>query len=150
MSRLIDADAVEKVLEEKHFRRVLDSDRWLIADIRKSIMDLPTIDAEPHWIPCSERLPEDTDDVLVTYYSDVAKMGNEESPVFRRIYETYVNGLPSMDGKTYRRLMMVPEITMLWYYPEEKQWSFLDGSDLPEYITITAWMPLPKPYEVKE
>ena len=47
MSRLIDADAVEKVLEEKHFRRVLDSDRWLIADIRKSIMDLPTIDAVP-------------------------------------------------------------------------------------------------------
>lgn len=47
MTRLIDADAVEKVLKEKHFRRVLDSDRWLIADIRKSIMDLPTIDAEP-------------------------------------------------------------------------------------------------------
>lgn len=47
MQRLIDADAVEKVLKEKHFNRVLDSDRWVIADIKKGIMDLPTIDAEP-------------------------------------------------------------------------------------------------------
>ena len=45
--RLIYADAIEKVLEEKHFKRVLDSDRWLIADIKKSIMDLPTVDAVP-------------------------------------------------------------------------------------------------------
>ena len=47
MTRLIYADAIEKVLEEKHFKRVLDSDRWLIADIKKSIMDLPTVDAVP-------------------------------------------------------------------------------------------------------
>lgn len=47
MTRYIDADAIEKVLEEKHFKRPLDSDRWLIADIKKSIMDLPTIDAVP-------------------------------------------------------------------------------------------------------
>lgn len=47
MQRLIDADAIEKIFEEKHFNRVLDSDRWLIADIKKSIMDLPTIDAVP-------------------------------------------------------------------------------------------------------
>lgn len=47
MTRLIDANEIEKVLEEKHFNRVLDSDRWIIADIKKSIMDLQTIDAEP-------------------------------------------------------------------------------------------------------
>lgn len=47
MKRLMDADAIEKVLEEKHFKRVLDSDRWLIADIKKSIMDLPAVDAVP-------------------------------------------------------------------------------------------------------
>ena len=35
--RLIYADAIEKVLEEKHFKRVLDSDRWLIADIKKAL-----------------------------------------------------------------------------------------------------------------
>lgn len=47
MTRYIDADAIEKVLEEKHFNRVLDSDRWIIADIKKGIIDLPTIDAVP-------------------------------------------------------------------------------------------------------
>lgn len=112
--------------------------------------EVPIAEVVPRWIPVAERLPEYNGVVLVSYYSDIAKMGNEESPVFRRIYETYENGLSSMDGETYRRLMIMPEVTMLWYYPEEKQWSFPDGSDLPEYMTITAWLPIPEPYEVKE
>lgn len=33
----------------------------------QSIIDkMPTIKPEPHWIPCSERLPELDDEVLVT------------------------------------------------------------------------------------
>jgi len=33
----------------------------------QSIIDkMPTINSQPHWIPCSERLPELDDEVLVT------------------------------------------------------------------------------------
>ena len=28
-------------------------------DIANGIKDMPTIEPEPHWIPCSERLPEE-------------------------------------------------------------------------------------------
>ena len=45
MTRFIDADAVEKVLTDLYIKRPLDSDRWVIAEIKKGIMDLPTIDA---------------------------------------------------------------------------------------------------------
>ena len=70
--RLIYADAIEKVLEEKHFKRVLDSDRWLIADIKKSIMDLPTVDAVPV-IQCKDCIHNvanrKTDPIDITDYS---------------------------------------------------------------------------------
>ena len=47
MTRLIDADAVEKVLTDLYIKRPLDSDRWVIEDIKESIIDLPTVDAVP-------------------------------------------------------------------------------------------------------
>ena len=31
------------------------------------IMRFPSAQQEPHWIPCSERLPDEDSDILVTY-----------------------------------------------------------------------------------
>ena len=53
--RLIDADALIAYLTEN----------WIPANI-DAIDAQPTITPEPHWIPCSERLPELDDEVLVT------------------------------------------------------------------------------------
>jgi hypothetical protein len=51
MTRLIDADSVEKVLTDLYIKRPLDSDRWVIGAIESGIRKLPTIDAIPvDWI----------------------------------------------------------------------------------------------------
>ena len=44
---LISREAAVHVLCEENINRPLDSDRWLISDIYKKIVELPTIDAVP-------------------------------------------------------------------------------------------------------
>ena len=61
--RLIDADALETVITQ------LNENGWEITRneyklIDRVLFEIPTIEPEPHWIPCSERLPEDGQDVL--------------------------------------------------------------------------------------
>lgn len=51
--RLIDADAL------------LDCIPYEDVTSRMAVANAPTIEQEPQWIPCSERLPEDDTDVLV-------------------------------------------------------------------------------------
>jgi hypothetical protein len=53
MQRLIDADALKRDLVKNGFRNDVDMMMTL-----ETINNAPTIDAVPHWIPCSERLPE--------------------------------------------------------------------------------------------
>ena len=65
--------------------RAIDADRLLTnrmkskyyhlpnGDIAIPIIDIenaPTIEPEPHWIPCSERLPDGKEYVLVTDYGE--------------------------------------------------------------------------------
>lgn len=56
--RLIDADALVKALNE--------SGVPYRADVQEVLDAQPTVDAVPRWIPCEERLPEPTQEVLVT------------------------------------------------------------------------------------
>lgn len=81
MQRLIDANEIEKVLEEKHFNRVLDSDRWIIADIKKSIMDLPTIEAVPV-IRCKNCIhcADDWNGNQPTFTCELGKAGESVQP----------------------------------------------------------------------
>jgi hypothetical protein len=61
MMRLIDADAL---IREMHNVILEDGeDRRTFYEV---IERQPTIEPEPHWIPCSERFPEEETDVLVT------------------------------------------------------------------------------------
>ena len=53
MKRLIDADDLKRALVTNGFRNDVDMMMTL-----ETINNAPTIDAEPHWIPCSEKLPE--------------------------------------------------------------------------------------------
>lgn len=72
--RLIDADALKKCVlkwvpqdpcgkEEKEFPFETD----ICVSMLMEIDEQPTITPEPHWIPCSERLPEAKQKVLVQY-----------------------------------------------------------------------------------
>ena len=35
-------------------------------DVKEVLKELPSVQPEPHWIPCSERLPEEKGEYLVT------------------------------------------------------------------------------------
>ena len=65
MQRLIDADALKY-----DFGEIDDGlcKRTELYVTNEAIAQQPTIEAEPHWIPCSERLPEEKGEYLVTYH----------------------------------------------------------------------------------
>ena len=122
--RLIDADALSvtmKIPLMKVGNRYM-IDYWHLTNM---IEKAPTVDAEPNWILCSERLPEeDCETGKCVQYSDFVLMSVEH----KEDEETIVDYGHTVDGK--------------WYS---------DYSDcfIPQEWKVTAWMPLPKPYEVK-
>ena len=115
MTRLIDADALLK--------------NWCASECRKkpnceedcavydAVMNAPTIEAESHWIPCSERLPEENGTYLV-YAPD------------------YRGG--SSRGKEWHDGIMFAIF-------KAGKWSIEHGYYSRPNCVI-AWMPLPKPY----
>ena len=79
--RLIDADALEKIITEKFkehygntvYQFIHDFFTFVIRQIRKA----PTIEAEQRWIPVTERFPEEWVAVLVW-----SKFGSHETAVY--------------------------------------------------------------------
>ena len=100
MGRLIDADVLKANINIAF---------W--SEIVKLIDDAPTIEV-PIWIPCSERLPSEQGQYLVTF------------PICNG--EPWVYILSFNKGK---------------FYETDDEWGDV------EYDDVTAWMPLPKPYE---
>lgn len=76
MTRYIDADAIDK--RYVPIAPVIEGDavhyEWVafIDDIN----ELPTVDAVPHWVPCSERLPEDFQSFYATCRSNIDNREN--------------------------------------------------------------------------
>ena len=123
--RLIDADALRDKLQAEidkakpPFDDVIGSIRCGVRLARNIVEDEPTVDAEPHWIPCSERLPEAPFGCLVTV--------EDEEPMTGALFPNLLPYFVGWDGE---------------------QWNDGDGFQCP--FEVIAWMPLPKPYEVKE
>lgn len=63
MKKLIDAD---DLIAWAEIVPLTDDGGIDINDFEEKLKSMPTIDAEPHWIPCSERMPNDDKDYLVT------------------------------------------------------------------------------------
>lgn len=69
MTRPIDADAlITAVLKNAIDYAVVFGDSEMHRLLVQVIAHQPTIDIEPQWIPCSERLPEEKGEYLVTYH----------------------------------------------------------------------------------
>ena len=69
--RAIDADALLKKVEgilpwAPYPSKYAQGIRYCMELTTVLIKDAPTIEPEPHWIPCSEKLPEDDVQVLCT------------------------------------------------------------------------------------
>lgn len=98
---------------------IVSPDNWNVySELYDMIEELPS--AEPHWIPCSERLPEDG---VYLVYAPEYRGGSSRSKECHEglLFSVCKNGKWSIEHGYYSR----PNC-------------------------VIAWMPLPKPYEVEE
>ena len=80
MTRPIDADAlaaqvIVDAMDEAIIKGLHNANSKKYSRFLALIATAPTIDAEPHWIPCSERLPEDDRSNVVTLANGKAEVG---------------------------------------------------------------------------
>lgn len=127
--RSIDADKLKK-----HYAWWKGSTRTLTMDEAKSdfdvIVDLqPTIEAEPRWIPVTEKLPEEDTDVLICYRYKQGEGDPSHVDIDITSYGTVCFG--------GRAIHFLKE----WRQPFE----YFHAN-----YEVVAWMPLPEPYREVE
>ena len=132
--RTIDADALkrraQKVATESWKMKIEAKVETILNQFIDWINEAPTIQAEPHWIPVTERLPEEEDSIFARYYGT----DRWKKAMFRKksreviVTSVFENGelhtevAHTTDGKWYVGVNVVPR-------------------------TVLAWMPLPEPYK---
>ena len=130
ISRQAAIDALQKEINKgiPPFDDVMGSIRCGVRLARNIIEDLPSAQPEQRWIPCSERLPEIKQHVLLSCYGRViygrmiSEDGNSGYPVFE-ICDSVGEKRP-----------IVLETTVHSKFTTSR---------------IIAWMPLPEPYKAE-
>ena len=139
--RLIDANQLSKDIVERGAQlsgcysagiaRYMDR---MLAHVLAEVDTAPTIDAEPRWIPCGERLPKDLEVVNITWIN-------------HRPMTYYAD----IKDKPFTATAIHYKDKWWWYSPicedllAECGKSECDKMDAD--IEVTAWMPLPEPYK---
>ena len=102
-----------------------------LLDIMRMIRNMPTVDnTDNGWIPCSERLPEESGYYLVTYHN-----------------WSDGNFLPKYNDTYVRRLhYQISEHFVGWNYPKNVD----DRAENDCHKEVIAWQPLPAPYQKGE
>ena len=117
------AKATDVIVE--YFDLICDTDysfdeTEILRRMNANAVDAISIDTEPHWIPCSERLPADG---VYLVYAPEYRGGSSRSKEHHNgvMFASFKGGKWSIEHGYYSR----PNC-------------------------VIAWMPLPKPYEVEE
>lgn len=127
------ADAIkaeaDRVYEVLHPAGCIESYEDCLKDAVKTFKDIPSAEKQGEWIPCSERLPNEGEVVLVCMRIESYKAEWEEqrSIEFGRISSDRYD-----------------------YYETGWEWLNESGADYWQADwnnSILAWMPLPKPWE---
>lgn len=88
---------------------------------------------QPHWIPCSERLPNDIRPVIVTWKN------TDPASYYQYIVGKHFTGTACYKGGKW-----------YWYSSTTEdmlsEYGRYDSEEFDEAIECIAWMPLPKPY----
>lgn len=130
--RAIDADALIEKCGDWYVEEGTES--GFIGTLENLLATQPTIQPEPHWIPVTERLPENNDPVNVTWVNrnpEVYYMGIKDKPFTATAH--YHRGY--------------------WYWYSSVTQDYLNeyGEWTPDLVDkdveIIAWMPLPEPFK---
>lgn len=103
---------------------VIDVEIKAYTDILKGIKEQPTVQPEPQWIPCEERMPEKTPLWKTVGYLATVTCDSWEEP----------------------RTMYVKWETTTVRGKEVSRWTF-DNRLFPSEWRVVAWMPMPEAYK---
>lgn len=126
--------AFEKILERLEKERIIllenNIHQAIALNFAKEIVQEVAEEYKGGWIPCSERLPEESGYYLVTYHdwSDG-------------------NFLPKYDDTYVRRLhYQISEHFVGWNYPKNVD----DRAENDCHKEVIAWQPLPEPFKERD
>lgn len=120
MSDLIERQAAIDALAEKLYHNVDDYRTAVFV-----IGNLPSVQPEQRWIPCSERLPEEYGEYQITWTTSYAS---------KKLF---------IGDAEY-------EITGEWDSENDRfkgEWLLHDYMEYYQNVKVIAWMPLPEPYK---
>lgn len=128
------SDAIRALHEEWDGGWLEATGEWIADNCEAVLNELPPADRPQEWIPCSERLPEEEGNYLVTFGA-FAETINGEKVIFGDI-----------DGSVSEIGYGCYERDIFWH-PTAFGWYDLATATPFDKRAIIAWMPLPKPWK---
>lgn len=129
-------EVLEKVRAMQTYKLFENDDMLLVdkAEVQTELMMLPTVQPEPQWIPCSERMTEDLSEVNVTW------VNHNPEPYYEFIKD-----------KPFTATAVYYKGEWYWYsatcVDNLAEYGRCDWDKVSDVIEIIAWMPLPEAYK---